>query len=202
MRSLFFALLLLIPFSVQAQETFTNANCDFEITFPEEYYSQILCQQGAETASDCTAKARYTYMGEDGALSVDAVCVPSSPDLYDTYNQEALAIFTGKMLEENGIDVNKAEFSYDESVEKRVKNSAAFAEGMSGEAPMLFIVQLWFSENSILTTEIKLVGQLKDESIHAKAAEIMNSISLKEKAPEIMEPAKPELNEDQSPASP
>jgi hypothetical protein len=189
MRSFVFALLLLFSFSAHAEQVFTNDNCDFEITFPEEYYSQILCQQDAEGVADCTAKARYTAMAEDGALSVDALCVPSSAELYDNYDEATLALFTAKILEENGIDLDKAEYSYDENAERRVKNSAAYAQGESGQAPMLFILQLWFSENSIMTTEIKLIGQLSDQSIHEKAAEIMRSISLKEEAPQEETPA-------------
>lgn len=157
--------------------TFTNPSCDFEVDLPEPFYEKEICKD--ESSLQCTDKANFTKEIEGGALFVDLLCVPMPEGYYDFYNKETIAAFTSRMFEDKGIDPSNAEFSYLDDPETKIKNSTAIVQSQAGLYPALNIAQFWVSPNSMLSTEVKIINGLGNETLNEMSGKIIQSTRTK-----------------------
>lgn len=163
-----------------SQETpsmFTTPACDFQVDMPDDYFPQIICQ--GPDKEKCTSKARYTDMDETGGVSIDLLCVPMEAGYYDIYTEDLIAAFSKRVLKEYGVEDPDAQFNFEEEENLKLRNSTAIAHGNFGKLPVLMIVQFWYTPRSILTTEIRIIGENTDET-DKKAAAVIQSTRLKE----------------------
>lgn len=163
--------------NANADEQFSTEACDFTVDLPGEFFRQTICKDSA--GINCTEKARYTDITDESGVSADVLCVPMEEGFFQVYDKDVIGAFTARILQEYGIDPEKAEYNYEEDPKINLKNTTAFVDDTFGQTPTFMIVQFWVTPTSMLNTEIRVVGN-NNTAAHETAAKIMRSIKLKE----------------------
>lgn len=160
----------------EGQFRYAPNQCDFEMIFPEQPFAAKRCEPGS---NKCTNLTSYTMVYDvTTTVEVSVTCVPSSPAKYKDYSERVISLALNGMVER--ADITEQEINTTE--EEKYRRGSLLGSSKRGKQNSIYNAQIWVGQNSIMTTEAKLIGPY-----HEKAdivfSKILASIKSKE-APE------------------
>lgn len=152
--------------------TYSPAPCEFEVTFPAPPLETKRCDQNLK---NCYDQASFSeHYSTTSRVVVRALCNAVSADSLAHYDEAVMRSTVSAMARAKGI--KHSENSY--RTEGLYKQAGLVGQGTSGDAPRIFIAQLWIGETSSLAIEAELVGENNDEA-DALFSEILKSVQVK-----------------------
>jgi hypothetical protein len=139
--------------------------CEFELTLPGKPSTTKRC---AKNNKDCTTLTSYMMVYDvTTTVEISVTCVPSTPEQYDSYNEEVIRLALKGMTRKE----NMGEHQINTTEEDGVRQGSLLASTKRGLQNALYNAQLMVGQNSILTLEARLIGPS-----HAQADQVFGDI--------------------------
>lgn len=158
--------------------TYSPEGCDFEITFPQEPYNTRKCHPDFKDQCDIMSSFTKVYDMES-TLSFYVTCNPTAEGEYHQYNQDILRTM---LIARAGNRLKTKETAYKE--QDGIKMSSIIGAGQSPAHKnnvILYISQVWISQNSLMTVEGELIGDASPRA-DSDFADILRSLRVADKS--------------------
>ena len=173
---------------------YAPATCDFEMVFPEKPFATKRCEAGSNTR--CTNLTSYTMVYDvTTTIEVSVTCVPSDAAKYEAYSERVISLALNGMVKR--ADITEQEINTTQ--EETYRRGSLLGSAKRGKQNSIYNAQIWVGQNSVMTTEAKLIGPY-----HEKADVVFSKIlaSIKSKDAAISDEEAKSKNSTPAPAQP
>jgi hypothetical protein len=191
------ALCFVFPLKAKASQfTYTNENCEFEITFPSEPYTTLRCNP--DNREQCNEYTTFTHVfGLDASVNYYFTCYKAEEGMFDRYSSDVMRAVISGMVSDKRLDKFETGFQQQDFA----KQAVLIGEGQAGNSTKLYMAQLWVGKNSVLSVEGEVIGEAHQEA-DVMFKEILESIRPKQAENSETQNKASDENPDTSAASP
>ena len=149
--------------------------CEFQIEFPQEYFSRKSC-----IADNCFDIISFAKTNENSNVDVRLSCQKkTSEEIKDIKNSDLK-----ETVRELAIDAGLRPYAADvATLPSDIVTAVTIALGMRGKKESIYTGQFWIGKKSLLTLEAEMTGPANTE-IEKIYSEILTSVKPKEKSPQ------------------
>lgn len=151
--------------------------CSFSAQFPEEPLIAKHCETDAEES--CYNLISYTkvFEGLSASVNFEIICNPSNPEFYNQFTED----FMKRTVEQMTKDAVVESYEVMTRENEDYRQASLVGQGKKGLYDTIYIVQIWLTEQSIMSVQAEMSGEHSDEADDL-FAEILKSIGYADKS--------------------